>query len=167
MTIRRSIKRIGLWLISAVMFGVVMLFGVLWWFHNREVTLPSPDGPYPVGRIEYDWTDPARSTPFETSGSQQRALNVWIWYPAKHVSSPAEPAPYLPAAWVTAHEQASGAGKLLMQNLTHVHSHSIARAPLATDQASFPVIIMQPGLGPILPDYTTLAGSCGLLVIPS
>ena len=53
-------------------------------------------------------------------------------------------------------ERPVGIGALLMQNLSRVHAHSTEQLPLASAQASYPLLIIQAGLGLVLPDYTTL-----------
>jgi predicted dienelactone hydrolase len=150
------LKRILLRSFGLSVLGVLALLGVLTWLRNREVVLPSPGGPYPVGRLEYDWVDTSRVDPLDADPQGPRKLNVWIWYPGERSSSFTSPAPYLPPAWIVAREHLSGVGALLMQNLAKVRAHSTSQLPLASAQASYPVLIMQPGLGPVLPDYTTL-----------
>jgi hypothetical protein len=137
---------------------------------NREVILPAPGGPFEVGRVEYDWSDAGRADPLGKEPQQPRKLNVWIWYPGEPSPSSKAPAPYLPPAWIAAREQVSGIGTLLMQSYAHVRSHSTADLALSTAQASYPVLIMQPGLGPVIADYTTLAetlASYGYIVVGS
>lgn len=157
MHIPRRIVRIALALIALGVVALAAGIGALWLRHNREVILPAPAGPYPVGRVEYDWTDAGRPDPLAANPNQPRALNVWIWYPARRSASLDQPAPYLPPAWVAAHEQAIGVGALLTQNLARVQGHSIAHPALADDKAAYPLLVMQPGLGPAMPDYTTIA----------
>src|SRR5262245_20682086 len=154
-----QLKRIVLWLLGLSFLGGILALGILWWRHNREVILPLPDGPYPVGRVEYDWTDTDRFDPTGTGAQQHRTLNVWIWYPADRDALLSQRAPYLPDAWLAAREQDIHVGSLLTQNQAHVSGHSLAHPPLASDQATYPLVIMQPGLGPLLADYTTLAES--------
>ena len=43
-----------------VIFGVLgtaLVLGSLWLEHRGEVTLPTPTGPFAVGRAVYDWAD--------------------------------------------------------------------------------------------------------------
>ncbi len=166
----RRVSRYVLLLLSVGAFGLAAFIVGLVWLRNRPVELPAPGGPYPVGRVEYDWTDSARPDPLAADPSQPRKLNVWIWYPGEAGASGAGPAPYLPSAWVTERERDEGFGILLKQNLDRVQGHSTEQLPLSGVQGSYPVLIMQPGLGPILPDYTTLAellASYGYIVVGS
>ncbi|MGE5222936.1 MAG: alpha/beta hydrolase family protein [Omnitrophica WOR_2 bacterium] len=166
----RFIVRTLILLTGLSLAGIFLFAGILFWLRNGEVNLPQPGGSYPVGRIEYDWTDTSRLDPFVSNPQEPRKLNVWIWYPGEQSTSLTAPAPYLPTAWAAALEHNAGAGALLRQNLAHVHSHSILGLRLSTRQAAYPVLLMQPGLGPILPDYTTLCeslASYGYIVVGS
>jgi predicted dienelactone hydrolase len=149
---------IGLVVIFAVALGGLLL--IMWSLHTRPVMLPAPAGPYAVGRVEYDWVDPARAETFGAGRDGQRELDVWVWYPAEPVAASAAPAPYLPPAWLAARDegqQPAILAQFLLQDLSVVQPHAVQGAPLATAQAIYPVLVLQPGLGPILPDYTTLA----------
>jgi hypothetical protein len=150
--------------------GGLVLAGVLAIGRSQEVSLPVPPGPFAVGRVMMDWTDTNRADPLGHDPRKPRKLNVWIWYPAEKPAEDALPAPYLPAAWVQARQRDAGLGLLLRQDLARVHSHSYPDLPLASAREIYPLLILQPGLGPILPDYTTLAealASSGYIVVGS
>jgi Platelet-activating factor acetylhydrolase, isoform II len=171
----RLIKIVVRFLIGLVVVAALAVAGLLafmWSRHASPVTLPAPAGPYAVGRVEYDWVDMARAETFGPGQGGHRELDVWVWYPAAPDAG-AAPAPYLPDAWRAARLQ-SQQPVVLSQFLVHdnaaVHSHAVLGAPLATGQATYPVLVLQPGLGPILPDYTTLAediASRGYVVVGS
>ena len=60
--IRRAIQMvIGLALLVVV--GIMLLLGVLWLDHRRETTLPTPTGPFAVGRTTYVWSNAAHTDP--------------------------------------------------------------------------------------------------------
>src|SRR5881296_1207699 len=63
--------------------------------------LPSPTGPFAIGRVTVHWIDPSRIEPFS---AKPRELMIDIWYPAD--SATGAPTEYLNAA---AFEQALGA----------------------------------------------------------
>jgi predicted dienelactone hydrolase len=132
------------------------------------IVLPKPNGPYALGRVEADWVDPTRQDSLRPAKNAPRELVIWLWYPAAH-SPIALPAAYLPDNWRQAREQAIGPGvALVTQDLAQVRVHAVADAPLAPEQRPFPVLVMQPGLGPIATDYTTLAedlASQGFVVV--
>src|SRR5260221_11883120 len=123
---------------------------------HQALVLPAPSGPYAVGRMEYDWTDQSRHDLFAPHAGTKSELVVWAWYPAAHV--PGVPsAPYLPPKWAQLSEQQHGfIGQHLSQSSDSIQTHSIDRAPLATDVARYPVLIFEPGLGNIPAYYTTL-----------
>jgi predicted dienelactone hydrolase len=139
--------------------AIVLATVVLGWVqHNRPVTLPQPAGPYAAGRVAFDWVDPNRLEPFGDDPGAHRELLVWAWYPAALTSSAGLPAPYLPEEWRQAMDRSRGpASRLLTQNLARVQAHAVAGAPLAPNACPCPVILIEPGLGPSAPDYTTLA----------
>jgi predicted dienelactone hydrolase len=118
--------------------------------------LPQLTGTYNVGRIELDWTDPNRMDPLAKQPDSRRELAIWIWYPAQADGSQ-EPAPYFPAAWAQARDKDQGVGILLERQLNRLVTHSYENAPLSNVQADYPLLIMEPGLGPAIPDYTVLA----------
>jgi len=117
--------------------------------------------------MELDWTDPSRIDPLAKQPNSQRELAIWIWYPAQGDGSQ-KPAPYFPAAWAQARDKDQGMGILLERQLNRLVTHSYENAPLSEAQADYPVLIMEPGLGPAIPDYTVLAenlASHGYIVV--
>lgn len=147
--------------------GVALVFlvgGYLLIAHHRPVPLASPTGTYPVGRVRYDWVDTARTdTLADRPSNSPRRLAIWIWYPAT-LTAASRPAPYLPAAWLRAQNNVQGLQRLSLNNLlaplietSTAQSHAYTGAPMAASQSAYPVLILQPGLGPAVPDYTVYA----------
>jgi predicted dienelactone hydrolase len=124
---------------------------------SAAVTLPAPTGPYAVGRTLYDWTDPSRAETFAPKPGAHRELMVWVWYPATPPPG-AHTAPYLPSNWTQAVDD-DWARSGLTQRAPSISTHSFVDAPLSSAQASYPVLIMQPGMGRIPGDYSVLAES--------
>lgn len=153
---RRQLLRVALRLAAAGLLSVCVLVVLLWVLHNRPVTLPVPTGPFAVGRVEYHWVDAARREQLGGDEAANRELVSWVWYPAAPQPG-ASPAPYLSARWRAARERDYGVGVLLSQNLGAVRAHAVADAPVAPTRPAYPVVILLPGLGPIVADYTTLA----------
>jgi dienelactone hydrolase len=110
-------------------------------------TMPAPTGTASVGRTELALTDTSRTDPFAADGGP-RELAVWIWYPAV-AGSTGPAAPYLPAAW-----QSVADGGLLAQDPNAVRTDAIAGAPM---DGRPPVVMLMPGLGPVVANYTALA----------
>src|SRR5438876_3460518 len=113
----------------------------------------APPGPSAVGRVELALTDPDRVDPFLSDG-HARELAVWIWYPTGKSSAGAA-APYLPKTWADAANKVNGPASVLFQDNNAVRTNSIANAPL--EGKSPPVVVLMPGLGPSVAEYSELA----------
>jgi hypothetical protein len=153
------------WLIKAVaavvmlcVLGITVLLGLLLLDHNRDTTLPTPTGPFAVGRTMFIWSD-AHDDPLAPQLHTKRELFAWIWYPA----APQQPSQmfgdYLSGPWRTAIEQDSGVlfGQFLTRDLSRVHAHSIRDAEVSPRQHSYPVILVRTGGAAPTTDYTSLA----------
>lgn len=165
-------RRIAKWLAAVILVGVLgvaLVLGLLWLEHNSSLELPSPTGPFAVGRVGTTWVDTARVDPFAPPPAQRRELVVWIWYPAKR-SDRAQTAEYLPGPWRRA--LAEHAGVLLTQFLSRnpakVRGHSLEGADIAQDSLTYPVVIFRSGIGALALQYTTLVedlASHGYIVV--
>jgi len=124
--------------------------------HHQLLLLPAPTGPYNIGQNEYVWTDDDRVDPLSNTPNEKRELLIWIWYPA-NATQQRSTVPYLPAAWINARNKDQGIGMFLEHDFASIRTHSFADVPLAKAQDRLPVIIMQPGMGPAIPDYTVFA----------
>jgi dienelactone hydrolase len=125
------------------------------------IALPTPTGPYAVGRTRVEWIDPARDEPFTPDSADQRELIVWVWYPAEPAPV-AEGAVLLPGLW------GDLVGDALGIDLDRINVHAIERAPVASEQPRYPVVLLSPGSGFIPAFYTTLAeelASHGFIVV--
>ncbi|MEO7143852.1 MAG: family membership [Bryobacteraceae bacterium] len=149
-------------------FAVLTALGVLaagaslatlWVDHNRETTLPSPTGPFAVGRTTYVWSDAGQAELMAPPPRVKRELLAWIWYPA----APRQPSQsfddYLPAPWRRAVERQMGVllTEFLTRNLARVRTHSIRGAEVSPEQRSYPVVLMRAGLSGLVTGYTSLA----------
>jgi dienelactone hydrolase len=154
--------------ILAVLAGVV-LWGDLWVEHRTMVTLPTPTGPFAVGRSIYDWTDEN-----DRAGEQaKRELLVWIWYPADGQAD-AGLDDYVPAPvrlnsrdWLNSRDRlnsrdqqaARSAGflDLASRDLSKVREHSLRDIAVSPREPSYPVVIMRGGASASVHGYSTLA----------
>ncbi|HMD89170.1 MAG TPA: hypothetical protein VKF38_08405 [Anaerolineaceae bacterium] len=160
--------------VRLIVFGILALILAIGAFiaildisRNQPLQLPAPTGPYRVGRSIFDWVDQNRTDPLADQANLKRKLAVWIWYPAQPGAS-STPAPYLPPAWAQARNKDQGIGILIESGLNRIVTNSFADAPLASQPTSYPILIMQPGMGPSIPDYTVLAenlASHGYIVV--
>jgi dienelactone hydrolase len=105
--------------------------------------LPEPSGRYPVGRVSYDWIDPARAEIYVADQQQHRELVVFLWYPAQP-GPVTDLAPYLPPAWAPTAE-------LLGLDVAGLRSHAIPEAAVASGDTAYPVLLLSPsGFPPLL-----------------
>src|SRR5260370_13607981 len=74
----------------AAVLGVV---GVQYYRNDRPILLPKPRGPYPVGRVLFDWTDVDLE-----DARRQRELMIFVWYPAPP-GTRGRTAEYVPGRW--------------------------------------------------------------------
>ena len=152
----KRLARILLILLLVIVVIIISSVALVEIRRHQALVLPAPTGPYAVGRMEYDWTDQSRTDLFAPHAGTKRELVVWAWYPAVHAPG-ARLAPYLPPMWAQLSEQQHGfIGQQLAQSSDSIQTHSVDRAPLATDAARYPVLIFEPGLGNIPTQYTTL-----------
>jgi predicted dienelactone hydrolase len=114
--------------------------------------IPTPTGPFAVGRVELQWTDSSRTEPFVPALSARRELVVFIWYPAD-VPRGAPFADYIPhVATIAAaigdsalNEELGSARSAIMWGA--VRSHSVDNAPVRGAGRPFPVLVFSPGFG--------------------
>jgi len=138
--------------------AVVALLAALRIEHSISIDLPTPTGPFPVGRIIGDWVDDSTSDSLAPAPGTKRELLAWIWYPAAPASS-AAPADYMPAPLREAVEHDLGPllGGFLTRDLAKVHAHSTADAPVSPRQSFWPVVIFRAGASGEVVSYSTLA----------
>ena len=109
----KTVIKIVVVLILLAVIGIAVLLGLLLLDHNRDTTLPTPTGPFAVGRTTYAWSDASQADPLAPQPGTKRELLAWIWYPA----APPQPSQtvddYLPAPWRTALKEG---GVLLTQS---------------------------------------------------
>jgi len=105
--------------------------------------LPTPTGPFAVGRTSIELTDLARAEIYSGNPADRRELVVWLWYPAS-ADPTATAAPYVPAAW-------SSACTFLGIDADGVVCHSVDDAPVAGVGSTYPVLLFSPsGMSPLL-----------------
>ncbi|WP_334028892.1 hypothetical protein [Nocardia terpenica] len=149
--IRRAGRILGAFL-AVVVLATAGYLGYVAARRSQPVTLPTPTGPYQVGRTIFEWTDTARTDPLAPQPDTARSLSVWLWYPG--APEPGETtAPYLPGAWSGLH--IGGPAGLGESGFGVVHPHAVPDAPVADGR--FPIVVLEPGSGFAAPQYTALA----------
>ena len=101
-----------------------------------DVTLPTPTGPFAVGRIAMDWTDPNRVEIYSPTAGEKRELAISIWYPAT-VPAGAAAGAYLPGGW-------AALGPAWGFAPDRVRIHAVPDAPVTTGEERLPVLIFSP-----------------------
>jgi dienelactone hydrolase len=124
--------------------------------------LPSPSGPFGIGRIAYGWTDVSRPDAHSADPQAHRDLMVYLWYPSpkKGLATKGE---YLPGArQMDAKPEVQSAMKGDFETLWplvvsgSITSHAVNNAPVAMTSAPFPLVIFSHGNGGTSFGYTSL-----------
>ncbi len=185
MRILKKLAKIFVRLALLTIAGIALLLAFFRVEVRSEVTLPKPTGPYPIGRVEYNWVDSNRIDSLAPSPGIKRELPIWIWYPADSGNGrDRSAAEYLPKQWQTAGEQLRAKSNkslvgaimstlmndFLSRDDSRIHSYAIQNANLSPDQARYPVVLFKPGGGDLTIHYTTLCedlASHGYIVVAS
>ena len=145
-------------LAALIVLGIGGLLGFLWLEHRREVVLPTPTGPFTVGRAIQHWTDPVATDSLAPVPGTQRELLLWIWYPSAAGQSVVMD-DYLPAQLRPKALVSTGANiwTLLTRDVSKVRGHSARDPDVSPEQRSYPVVIMRAGSSASVLNYSTLA----------
>ena len=125
--------------------------------------LVTPAGPFGIGRIGYDWTDPARLHPSSTDRQAHRELMVYLWYPTSTKRADVRGVYFPGARQIDASPKAHarmvnefGANWPLMISGA-IFSHAEEGAPPAEKGGKgFPVVVFSHGAGSSGFVYTSL-----------
>lgn len=153
---RRLVRRLCVVAVVGIA-AVITLLLALWMEHGTTTRLPAPRGRFRVSRVSEVWTDETRRDALAQSNAPRTELIAWIWYPS--LSAATAPVEYLPPDWQRALAVHRGPilANFLMRDPANVRAHAVAAGPVATEQSSYPVIILRGGLGALTLDYTSLA----------
>ncbi|HET9417399.1 MAG TPA: alpha/beta hydrolase [Candidatus Limnocylindria bacterium] len=114
---------------------------------TQTVSLPAVTGSSAVGRTELTLVDTSRTDPFQSDG-RSRELAIWIWYPTQPDST-APSAAYFPMEWAALPQTLP-----FRQDPSRVTTNSHEGAAL---DGVPPVVVLQPGLGQPVGNYSSLA----------
>jgi hypothetical protein len=122
--------------------------------------LPTPSGPYSIGRQGYDLTDSSRADPFSPKENGHRELMVYVWYPVRHTNRQST-GEYVPRARqlddnadarAAAQDEFGPRWPLIVSG--SITSHAIADAPPVAHAGKFPVILFSHGISDTTFSYT-------------
>ena len=150
----------------AAILGLAVLLAFAWVERRTDTALPTPTGPFAVGRDYWTLADDTADLLSPVPGTRRKLL-VWMWFPATadaravvdayYPALPAtpspQPVPHLPLI--------SRVGISLFALLTHepstVHGHGLRNAEVSPQQRSYPVVIMRAGGSSSVLNLSTLA----------
>lgn len=123
---------------SFLVFALSIIFPLL----LPIVDLPKPSGSYSVGTTSYRMIDNERKEIFTADPNDDRNLLVTAWYPAE-IDKRMSVQRYWDRQGVTgkAYSINAGMGTFWYSHLSLVKTNSYEGAPLASEQAPFPVLI--------------------------
>jgi predicted dienelactone hydrolase len=119
--------------------------------------LPTPTGPYSVGRASLQWSDESR--PDAASPDGHRQLVVWLWYPGAKTQQ--QVAAWQPGKWaelywtrlLRSRPDSAVGNRYPIQSIL---SHSYANAPPLPGRQEFPLLLFTPGGGELPLNYASL-----------
>src|SRR4029079_9856043 len=118
-----------------------------------EIVLPTPTGPYRVGRASFHRIDASRPETFTAESTDHRQVLFHIWYPAEAiggtVASYIDP---LPDDEVVRNSY-SFVG---IENAMKTRSHAFVGVKVSPAKKLYPLIVFSHGLGRVSAQYTTL-----------
>lgn len=132
----------------AVLVGVGAIAVAVPYYLFPIPVLPAPTGPYAVGTVAFELTDPSRRGVLEDAPDQARRIQVRAWYPASDAAN-VPTRPYF-TAWEsdnTARAWAANWGfpAFSFSHLRHIRTHAHENAPLAEARGGRPVVIYSHG----------------------
>ena len=176
MTIRRAVKIAAKMVLGALVIGIVgviVLLALISWRKPDSIMLPKPSGHYAVGRVFFDWVDAERIDPLAPTAGISREITGWIWYPAAPSANPAAEyisQPVRNALMREANPLVARMARALTVDQANVNSHALEGSALSQEPQTFPVVLMKPGYGGLVVQYSALAedlASHGYVVVGS
>lgn len=159
MRVIKTVVKIAAWTVVLFAASIAIVLGGLWLDHTRATSLPTPSGPFPIGRTTLVWSDATHLDPMAPPAGAKRQLFAWIWYPAVPQSPSQGFDDYLPEPWRKALDQnvSSIFTLFVTRDLSRVRVHSYRDAAVSIAQASYAVVLMRGGAAAQTTQYTCLA----------
>lgn len=134
-------------------FGDTVLIGLLLFSCGLSVAfpmfdLPTPDGDYAIGTIQLYAVDEQRSELYSPDSEDKRALRLRVWYPADTTQQNSRIRYWdHPVARSSAVTRQTPLPWFTFTHLGQIRTHSYLKAPVATGESSYPVILYSHGVG--------------------
>jgi hypothetical protein len=153
---------------KVILFGGLFVLFALTLSIYLQLEVPTPRGPYRVGRTVLRWVDTSRSEVLTEATSAFREVVAMVWYPAEEGTG--VKAGYFPSLPSVSKALAESGEIVWWQALAlhFVRSESPLDASPLKAEDPFPVLILSPGNGTNIEFYSSLAGeiaSHGYIVI--
>ncbi|MDO7907708.1 dienelactone hydrolase [Paenibacillus sp. JX-17] len=129
---------------TAIALMLVVSAGLMYAFPVFK--LPEPTGEFKVGTQTFHFVDTHREEIYDEAKDGKRELMVQVWYPAQ--ADTGKYAPFIPDTRILRYMAANyGLPRFTFQHLKYVSSHAYLRAKVSSAQASYPLILANPGFG--------------------
>jgi alpha-beta hydrolase superfamily lysophospholipase len=126
-----------------------------------RLALPTPSGPFAVGRNTHYWTDSARSEPLSPREGARREIKVHVWYPAASIPDARQTVPYIDALGSISKAIPRQALEGLFRPASYAAveesppaTHAIEGAAIPSSRDKYPVLLFSHGLGNTTTLYT-------------
>ena len=114
--------------------------------------LLQPSGPFGIGRVAFDWTDPSRPADMAEGPATKSELMVYVWYPSEATTREVKGSLFPGAKQVDADTGVAGGikknvfgGNWALVVSGEITSHAQENVPIAANPRIFPIIIFSPG----------------------
>ncbi|WP_178022347.1 dienelactone hydrolase [uncultured Paenibacillus sp.] len=129
---------------TALAVMLVVTAGLMYAFPVFQI--PEPTGGFQVGTQTFHFVDANREEIFDEARASKRELMVQVWYPAQAATG--KHAPLIPDTSILPYMAADyGLPGFIFQHLKYVSSHSYSGAEVSSAQASYPLLLANPGNG--------------------
>jgi CubicO group peptidase (beta-lactamase class C family)/predicted dienelactone hydrolase len=133
-----------------------------------SLSLPTLTGEFAGGTLTYGLTDFSRDETFTPDPTDQRQVDIQIWYPSQLGTNSSTPSYLNDVTQALFADAGLPLPNNFLTSLQEIHTRSTPDAPIATNFGKYPVIVFSPGLGTPSQTYLTLVeelASQGYIVV--